>query len=96
MTYLRPPKGEFSERTLRIARELGYTTVFWSMAHADWDINNQKGADYSKKMVLDNLHNGAVILLHAVSKDNTEVLDSVIKEAKALGYTFETLDNFRN
>jgi peptidoglycan-N-acetylmuramic acid deacetylase len=94
MKYLRPPKGEYDERTLRLSSNLDYTNVFWSMAYVDWDVNNQKGVANAMKMVSDNLHNGAVILLHAVSKDNAEALDSIIKDALSKGYTFETLDNF--
>lgn len=92
MEYFRPPMGEFSERTLAAAQQLGYKTTMWSFHYLDYDVNNQKGADYAYKKVTDNLHNGAVLLLHAVSKDNTEALDRIIKEAKAQGYTFSPLD----
>lgn len=74
MEFLRPPKGEYSERTVALAKELGYRTVLWSSAYADWDVNNQKGSDYAKSMILNYLHNGCVMLLHAVSKDNDAVL----------------------
>lgn len=92
MKYLRPPMGEFSERTLKISSDLGYRNVFWSSAYDDWDVNNQKGADYAYKMVMDNIHNGNVILLHAVSQSNTEALDTIIKDLKVQGYRFGTLD----
>ena len=74
MTFLRPPKGEYSERTVKIALDLGYRTVLWSSAYDDWDVNKQGRQDYAKGMILNNLHNGCVMLLHAVSKDNTELL----------------------
>lgn len=93
MKYLRPPKGEFSERTLKISKDLSYTNVFWSFAYADWDVQKQKGADNAYKMVMDNIHNGAVLLLHAVSKDNADALDNIIKDLKAKGYSFGTLDD---
>ncbi len=92
MNYFRPPKGEYSERTLAITQSLGYKTVFWSFAYVDWDVNNQKGADYAYDKVMKGIHNGAVILLHAVSKDNTEALDSIIKDAREKGYTFKSLE----
>ena len=95
MKYLRPPKGEYSERTLKISQELGYRNVFWSIAYADWDVNKQKGTEYAHKIVVDNIHNGAVLLLHAVSKDNAEALESIIKALKAQGYTFGTLDDLK-
>ena len=94
MKYLRPPKGEFSERTLALTKNLGYTTVMWSLAYDDWDESKQGREEYAKKKVLDNIHNGAVILLHANSKDNSNILDNLIKEIKNSGYEFKLLDNF--
>lgn len=94
MEYLRPPKGEFSERTVKLSLDLGYKTVLWSAAYDDWDRNNQKGTDYAKKMIYNNLHNGCVMLLHAVSKDNTEVLADAIDEIRNRGYELVSLDDF--
>lgn len=94
MKYIRPPKGEFSERTIDITNSLGYKTVMWSLAYDDWDENKQGREDYAKKKILDNIHPGAVILLHGNSKDNTNVLDYCIKEIKNMGYEFKTLDEF--
>ena len=95
MKYLRPPKGEFSQRTLHITKSLGYTTVMWSFAYDDWDENKQGREEYAKEKILSNMHNGAVILLHANSKDNCNILDEIIKEIKNQGYEFKTLDEFK-
>lgn len=92
MKYLRPPKGEYSERTLAVTRELGYHNIFWSMALVDW-VPMPGGPQESYQSVMDNLHNGAVILLHAVSRDNTEAMDRILKDIKGQGYTFKTLDD---
>jgi peptidoglycan-N-acetylmuramic acid deacetylase len=89
--YLRPPSGEYSERTLAVTRNLGYSTVFWSMAFKDWDVNNQPGADYSYNHVMTNVHPGAIILLHAVSSSNAEAMDRILKDLKAEGYEFSLL-----
>lgn len=94
MSYLRPPKGEYSERTVKLCLDLGYRHVLWSFAYADWDANNQKGSDYAKKMIYGNIHNGCVMLLHAVSKDNATVLGDVIDELRNKGYEFCSLDDF--
>ena len=94
MKYIRPPKGEYSERTLAVTKELGYTNVMWTFGYLDYDENVQKGTEYAKKIVLDNLHNGEIMLLHGNSKDNANALDSIIKEAKAEGYEFKSLDEF--
>lgn len=90
--YMRPPSGEYSEKMLAAAKQLGYKTVFWSYAYADFDVNKQKGADNAYKVVMDNLHNGSVILLHAVSKDNAEALDRIIKGIRSEGYEIRQLD----
>ena len=94
MKYIRPPKGEFSARTLALTDTLGYTTVMWSLAYDDWDENKQGREDYAKQKILDNIHPGAIILLHGNSKDNTNVLDYCIKEIKNMGYEFKSLDEF--
>lgn len=94
MKYIRPPKGEYSEKTVSYCNKLGYTTVMWSFAYDDWDENKQGREEYAKKKILDNIHNGAVILLHGNSKDNTNVLDYCIKEIKNMGYEFASLDQF--
>ncbi len=89
--FYRPPMGRFSERTLHIADSLGYTTIFWSMAYRDWDTENQPGKEAAFNHVVENVHPGSIILLHAVSKSNTEALDDIIKELKAMGYSFKSL-----
>ena len=94
MKYIRPPKGEFSENTLQVTNRLGYTTVMWSFAYEDWNEDKQPDETSAKKKVLDNLHNGEIMLLHGNSKTNTNILDAVIKEAKNMGYEFKSLDEF--
>ncbi len=94
MKYIRPPKGEYSEKSVAYTNSLGYTTVMWSFAYDDWDENNQGREAYAKQKILDNIHPGAVILLHGNSKDNANILDTIIKEIKNQGYTFKSLDEF--
>ena len=95
MEFMRAPRGVFSERTLAVARQLGYTNVFWSVAYADWDTKRQQGADYAYRKVMDQLHPGAVILLHAVSQDNAQALGRIIDDARKQGYVFKRLDQMR-
>ncbi len=91
MEYMRPPEGEFSERSLAVTNDLGFKTIMWSFAYKDWDVNNQKGADYAYQSVMPYLHNGAIILLHAVSQDNATALERIITDAKAQGYVFKSI-----
>ena len=94
MKYIRLPKGEFSEKTLQVTNSLGYKTVMWSFAYEDWNEEKQPDEGKSKEKILNNLHNGEIMLLHGNSKTNTNILDSVIKEAKNMGHVFKSLDEF--
>lgn len=89
----RPPEGRFDENSLKYAERLGYKTVFWSFAYADWDNGKQMSRESAKKKILDNIHNGAIILLHPTSKTNADIMEDIIIELKLQGYTFGTLDN---
>lgn len=89
--FYRPPEGRFNEKNLRAAESMGYKTVFWSLAYADWDNEKQPEPEKSKQLLLANTHNGAVILLHPTSKTNADILGDLITEWKAQGYRFGTL-----
>lgn len=90
--YFRPPEGAYSRRTMQITEDLGYKTIFWSIAYNDYDKKNQPGKAY----VLDHFntyhHNGAVPLMHNDSDSNKEAMDEVITFLKEQGYRFGTLD----
>lgn len=90
--YYRPPEGKFDRRTMEYVHSLGYKTIFWSFAYADWDNNSQMSRDAANRKIMDNIHNGAVILLHPTSATNAEILGDVIRELKGQGYRFGTLD----
>jgi len=89
--FYRPPEGRFSEENLTFAKELGYKTIFWSFAYADWDNNKQPAPEDAKFKILTNTHNGAVILLHPTSDTNAEILSDLITEWKNQGYKFGNL-----
>ena len=88
----RPPEGGYSQRSLKIADDLGYTTVFWSFAYADWDTAKQPDPTAAKNKILGELHPGSVILLHAVSDTNVAILGDVIDGIRARGYAITLLD----
>ena len=96
MTYMRPPEGEWSERVLAVARDMGFKTILWSFAYKDWDVNQQRGAQYALSSVTPYLHDGAILLLHAVSSDNANALEDIINYAREQGYTFKSLDEIGN
>ena len=96
MKYLRPPKGEFCERTLSLCEKLGYKTVMWSFAYVDWDEKKQPNENDAMNKILSNLHNGEIMLLHATSKTNADIMDKMIKKVQEEGYVFKSLEDFVN
>ena len=90
--YYRPPEGKFSEENMKFAKAAGYKTIFWSFAYADWDNDRQMSPEKAEQLILNNIHNGAVLLLHPTSATNAAVLGNVIRTLKAQGYRFGTLD----
>ncbi|WP_127836458.1 delta-lactam-biosynthetic de-N-acetylase [Clostridium prolinivorans] len=91
--FFRPPMGKYSELSMHYTQELGYKTIFWSFAYKDWIPEKQPSHEYAKKIIMERTHNGGIFLLHAVSKTNAEILDSVIKEWKSKGFELKTLND---
>lgn len=90
--YYRPPQGIYSEKNLKMAQELGYKTVFWSLAYVDWKNDDQPTAADAFAKLLPRIHNGAVVLLHSTSQTNAEILDELLTRWEEMGYRFGTLD----
>ncbi len=90
--YYRPPEGNFSEENMKWAQELGYKTIFWSFAYADWDNKKQPDTSAAKEKILSNLHPGEIMLLHPTSATNAAILGEVIRTCKEQGYRFGTLE----
>ena len=90
--YYRPPQGLYSEENLKMAKELGYKTVFWSLAYVDWNNDAQPTAEEAFRKLLPRTHNGAVVLLHSTSKTNEEILDELLTRWKDMGYRFGTVE----
>lgn len=89
--YFRPPKGEYNQASLKMSADLGYKTIFWSFAYEDWLVDKQPDPIKSLNLILANTHPGEIMLLHAVSKTNTDILGQVISGAQAQGYQFAPL-----
>ncbi len=92
MHYLRPPRGIFNDRVLKVSYDEGYISVFWSLAYKDWEVNKQRGAEYAYQQVMKQIHPGSIMLIHSVSSDNAGALARIIDDARAKGYEFESLD----
>ena len=90
--FYRPPQGVYSQDNLKMAKELGYKTVFWSLAYVDWLNDKQPTREEAFRKLLPRTHNGAVVLLHSTSKTNAEILDDLLTQWENLGYRFGTLE----
>lgn len=86
--FYRPPQGVYSEDNLKMAKELGYKTVFWSLAYVDWYQDDQPTAEQAFSKLIPRIHPGAVVLLHSTSQTNAAILDELIGKWEALGYRF--------
>ena len=90
--YYRPPQGIYSEENLNMAKNLGYKTVFWSLAYVDWNNDAQPSEEEAFSKLLPRTHNGAVVLLHSTSRTNGEILDRLLTRWEEMGYSFGSLD----
>ena len=90
--YYRPPQGIYSQENLKLAQEMGYKTVFWSLAYVDWNNDSQPTEEEAFEKLIPRIHNGAVVLLHSTSKTNARILDRLLTQWKEMGYRFGTLE----
>lgn len=91
--FYRPPQGKYSQENLKQAHELGYTTVFWSLAYVDWYVEDQPTAEEAYSKLLPRIHDGAIVLLHSTSRTNAEILDDLLTKWEDMGYTFASLND---
>jgi peptidoglycan-N-acetylmuramic acid deacetylase len=91
--FYRPPQGKYSEQNLKMANELGYHTIFWSLAYVDWYVDKQPSHEEAFEKLTGRIHPGAVVLLHSTSKTNAEILDELLTKWENAGYRFGTLND---
>ena len=91
--YYRPPQGKYSEENLKMAKDLGYTTFFWSLAYVDWYQDQQPTHEEAFKKLLGRIHPGAIVLLHSTSSTNAQILDELLTKWEKMGYTFQSIDS---
>lgn len=90
--FYRPPRGKFSENNLKMANNLGYKTIFWSLAYVDWYQDKQPSKDEAFSKLIPRMHPGSIVLLHNTSKTNGEILDELLTKWKEMGYKFKNLN----
>lgn len=92
--YYRPPQGKYSQSNLQMAKDLGYSTFFWSLAYVDWNQDDQPSHEEAFSKLTKRIHPGAIVLLHNTSKTNGEILDELLTKWEEMGYTFRPLSDF--
>lgn len=92
--YYRPPQGKYSVENLQMAKDMGYSTFFWSLAYVDWNTDKQPSHEEAMKKLTTRVHPGAIVLLHSTSKTNGEILDELLTKWEEMGYTFRPLSDF--
>ncbi len=91
--FYRPPQGKYSEVNLKNACDLGYTTVFWSLAYVDWYTDKQPTKEQAFEKLIDRIHPGAVVLLHSTSQTNADILDELLCKWEEMGYSFRPISD---
>ena len=87
----RPPYGDHDARVAEIARELGQATWLWSVDAQDWE---EPGAEEIEHRILDQVQDGAVILLHDGRGDRSQTVAALGPIAASLtqrGFTITGL-----
>ena len=92
--YYRPPQGKYSTSNLQMAKEMGYSTFFWSLAYVDWNQDDQPSHEHAFEKLTGRIHPGAIVLLHSTSKTNGEIMDELLTKWEEMGYTFRPLSDF--
>lgn len=92
--YYRPPQGKYSTSNLQMAKDMGYSTFFWSLAYVDWNTDAQPSHEEAMEKLMGRIHPGAIVLLHSTSQTNGEILDEVLTKWEEMGYTFRPLSDF--
>lgn len=91
--YYRPPQGKYSIENLKMAKELGYKTFFWSLAYVDWYQDKQPSKEEAFEKLTGRIHPGAIVLLHSTSKTNGDILDELLSQWEGMGYSFRPLSD---
>lgn len=92
--YYRPPQGKYSQANLQMAKDMGYSTFFWSLAYVDWNQDSQPSHEEALEKLTKRIHPGAIVLLHSTSQTNGEIMDELLTKCEEMGYTFRPLSDF--
>jgi peptidoglycan/xylan/chitin deacetylase (PgdA/CDA1 family) len=89
--WFRPPYGNMNQSLEKILTQKKLKPVLWSVDPQDW---KDLPVNTIVKSVINNLHNGAIILLHDCHANTVKALPEIIKQIKALNYEIVTVDQW--
>jgi len=82
-----PPYGERGTVVLKVAEELGYQTILWSIDTIDWQ---RPGPQIIRDRVSGKAHNGGIVLMHPTAP-TVEALPGIINDLRSQGYELITV-----
>jgi peptidoglycan/xylan/chitin deacetylase (PgdA/CDA1 family) len=87
-TFVRPPHGRYTERTLQIAQSLGYSVVLWTDDSGDWRTITVPELE---RHLLVHATAPEIVLLHSGKLTTIEALPYVVARFREAGYRFVTV-----
>jgi peptidoglycan/xylan/chitin deacetylase (PgdA/CDA1 family) len=87
--FMRPPGGNWNASVAQVVRQWGLTPCMWTV-----DVYGSEvlGAQQVANAVLREVRPGSIILMHNGKVSTLQALPTILRELKARGYTFATVE----
>ncbi|WP_240193149.1 polysaccharide deacetylase family protein [Glycomyces sp. YM15] len=92
VAYFRHPGGQWTDRAIAVAADLGMESLHWTVDPSDW--NSKKTQKQIREHVLGRSGPGAIVLLHDGASNQAEMygaLASIFAEFSRRGYVYSAL-----
>lgn len=87
-TMMRPPHGRYTEATLRVAQQSGYSTILWNDDPGDW---RSVSGDVLERHIFAHATAPEIVLLHSGKRTTIDILPALVERYRAAGYSFVTV-----
>ena len=87
---IRPPHGAYNDTVRRVARELGFAIIHWSVCVADWERPCHEDIAYR---VIRDTRDGDIILLHDIHSPTAASIEIIVPELVARGFQLVTVSD---
>lgn len=88
--YFAPPSGDYSENTIKAAKDLDYKLIMWSIDTIDWRKDSTK--DKIINRVVTKLDNSKIVLMHP-KEETIKALPNIIELTRQKGYEIGKLSD---